>query len=131
MGIVNLVLDTCAFLWLAGEPTRLSDVATEALNDPLNSLHLGDVSIWEICLKYFRGKLPLPDEPRRWVTEQLAFFHIKSLPLSHDAIFRSGELPRVHADPFDRLIAAQAIESGMTILSPDMPLSLLGASRIW
>jgi PIN domain nuclease of toxin-antitoxin system len=40
-------------------------------------------------------------------------------------------LPRVHADPFDRLLAAQAMEHGMTILSPDTPLSLLGASRIW
>ena len=38
---------------------------------------------------------------------------------------------RVHPDPFDRLLAAQAIESGMTILSPDAPLSLLGASRVW
>jgi PIN domain nuclease of toxin-antitoxin system len=51
--------------------------------------------------------------------------------LESEAIYRSGELPRVHPDPFDRLIAAQAIMHGMTILSPNTPLSLLGASRMW
>jgi len=40
-------------------------------------------------------------------------------------------LPRVHPAPFDHLIAAQAIMHGMTILSPDTPFSLLGASRMW
>jgi PIN domain nuclease of toxin-antitoxin system len=41
------------------------------------------------------------------------------------------DLPSVHSDPFDRLIAAQAIENNLTILSPDRPLSFLGAKRIW
>jgi len=53
------------------------------------------------------------------------------LPVTREAIFRSGELPRTHADPFDRLLAAQAIESGLTILSPDLPFSRLGAARVW
>ena len=128
---MELLLDACTFLWRAMPQGKLSLNAATHLDDRTNNLFFSDVSIWEICLKYSRGKLPLPDEPRRWVTEQLAFFQIKSLPLNHDSIFRSGELPRVHADPFDRLLAAQAIEAGMTILSPDMPLSLLGASRIW
>ena len=128
---MDLLLDACTFLWMAMPQGKLSVNAAVHLDDRTNNLFFSDVCIWEICLKYSRGKLPLPDEPRRWVTEQLAFHQIKSLPLIQGAIFRSGELPRVHADPFDRLLAAQAIESGMTILSPDTPLSLLGASRIW
>jgi len=50
---------------------------------------------------------------------------------THAAIFRSGELPRVHNDPFDRLLAAQALEEDLTILSPDKPFALLGAPRLW
>lgn len=48
-----------------------------------------------------------------------------------EVIIHSGELPRVHADLFDRLLAAQAIEDGLTRLSPDSPLSALGALRTW
>ena len=82
-------------------------------------------------MKHSLGKLELPEIPRLWVPQQTDFFRIERLPLEQEEIFRSGELPRVHADPFDRLLAAQAMENGMTILSPDTPLSLLGASRIW
>ena len=128
---MDILLDACAFLWMAMPQGKLSENATAHLNDRANTFFFSDVSIWEICLKHSIGKLPLPHEPRRWVPGQLAFHHVKSLPLDHSAIFRSGELPRVHLDPFDRLLAAQAIESGMTILSPATPLSLLGASRIW
>ena len=131
MGPVNLLLDTCTFIWLALPNGRLSPEATRLINLRSTSLFLSDVSVWEICLKHSRGKLKLPAVPRQWLPSRAAFFQAKPLPLDHSAIFRSGELPRVHADPFDRLLAAQAIESGMTILSPDTPISLLGASRIW
>ena len=128
---MNLLLDTCAFIWLALPHGKLSAEATRLINLDSTSLFMSDASAWEICLKHSTGKLKLPGAPRDWLPSRMAFFHVMRLPLNHDAIFRSGELPRVHADPFDRLLAAQAIGSGMTILSPDTPLSLLGASRIW
>ena len=131
MGPVNLLLDTCTFIWLALPNGRLSAEPTRLINLRSTNLFMSDVSVWEICLKHSRGKLKLPGAPRQWLPSRMAFFQVKPLPLDHGAIFRSGELPRVHPDPFDRLLAAQAIESGMTILSPDTPLSLLGASRIW
>ena len=89
------------------------------------------MSIWEVTLKHAAGRLPLPATPRKWIPEKFAYHHFKALSLDHPAIYRSGELPRIHPDPFDRLLAAQAIGAGMTILSPDRPLSLLGASRLW
>lgn len=131
MGLVRYLLDTCTFIWLALPQGKLSPNATEALNNPASELFFSDASIWEVSLKHSTGKLALPAEPRKWLPSRLAFFHVQALPLTREAIFRSGELPRTHADPFDRMLAAQAIESGLTILSPDTPLSLLGASRIW
>ena len=131
MGPVNLLLDTCAMIWLTLPKGKLSALATRHINNPANILFLSDVSIWEICLKHSAGKLPLPEPPRRWLPEQLEFFQIQSLSLEQDAIYSSCELPRIHRDPFDRLLAAQAIEENMTLLSPDEPLSLLGAARIW
>ena len=131
MGLVRYLLDACTFLWLALPQGKLSKTATAALNDPGSELFFADASAWEITLKHSAGKLALPAVPREWLPSRLAFFQIASLALSRDAIYRSGELPRVHTDPFDRLLAAQSIEAGMTILSPDQPLSQLGASRIW
>ena len=125
------MLDTCAFLWLALESERLSEAAATAVNDPANALFMSDVSVWEISLKYSIGKLLLPDQPRLWLPRRLAFFQVQTMPISHKVIFRSGELPRVHNDPFDRLLAALALEENLTILSPDKPLALLGASVLW
>lgn len=128
---MNVLLDTCAFIWLTMPQGRLSTTATNVINDPGNRLFLSDVSLWEVTLKHSSGKLPLPASPREWAPLQMQFHRLERWPLEADAIYRSGELPRVHLDPFDRLLAAQAIESGMTLLSPDAPLSLLGASRLW
>ena len=54
-----------------------------------------------------------------------------ALTVSEASLFRSGELPRLHADPFDRLLAAQAIEASLTVLTPDVPIERLGAQRAW
>ena len=128
---MKYLLDTCAFLWISQQPSRLSAAATTAINDLASELFVSDVSVWEVTLKHAAGKLPLPGPPRLWVPEKFAHHKFKPLPLNQEAIYLSGELPRVHPDPFDRLLAAQAIEAGMTVLSPDIPLSLLGASRRW
>ncbi len=116
-----VLLDTCAFIWLALEPARLSAAAAAVINDPGNDLFLSDVSILEIVLKHAAGKFALPDTPRTWVPTRRAFFGVKSLPISEPALYRSGELPKVHPDPFDRLLAAQAIESSLVLLSPNQP----------
>lgn len=128
---MRILLDTCTFLWLAQEPDRISPTAAAVLDEPANSLWLGDVSIWEITLKHSAGKLPLPDTPRQWIPAKLAFHQVQTLPLGPAVFYRAGELPRLHPDPFDRLLAAQAIEGNLLLVSPDVPLSLLGAPRVW
>lgn len=128
---MRYLLDTCTFLWVSQQPSMLSKAAVAAVNEPTNEMYVSDVSILEVTLKHSAGKLPLPARPRIWIAEKFAHHRFMGLSLDRGAIYRSGELPRTHPDPFDRLLAAQAIESGMTILSPDAPLSLLGASRVW
>lgn len=128
---MRILLDTCTFLWVSQQPAMLSQVAIAVIDDSRSELHVSDVSLWEITLKHAAGKLPLPDAPRVWIPQKLAYHQFQSLRLNQDAIFRSGELPGKHPDPFDRLIAAQSIEFGLTILSPDTLLSSLGAARIW
>lgn len=128
---MRLLLDTCTFLWLAQQPDKISRSAVELINDQNNDLFLSEVSVLEIVLKYSAGKLPLPKNPRDWIPEKIKFHQLISQPILPGEIYRSGELPRCHADPFDRLLAAQAIEKGLTLISPDTPISNLGASRVW
>lgn len=86
---MKLLLDTCVFLWLTTEPSRLSQAATVALDDEQNELFLSDASIWEITLKHKTGKLPLPDAPRRWIPDELQFHGIQSVPIVSEAIYRA------------------------------------------
>lgn len=128
---MNVLLDTCTFLWLTLENAKLSKLAVAVIDGESNRLFLSDVSLWEISLKYQAGKLELPRAPAIWLREQRAFYNLTPLPIRETSIFLTSDLPPVHQDPFDRLIAAQAIENNLTILSPDRPLSQLGADRIW
>ncbi|TLD69806.1 type II toxin-antitoxin system VapC family toxin [Phragmitibacter flavus] len=131
MGPVNYLLDTCSFLWLAQQPTMLSPTAKAILDNPETQIFLSDVSIWEVTLKHSTGRLPLPGIPRAWIPEKIQHHQLQQISITHDALYTSGELPRLHPDPFDRLLAAQALTLGLILLSPDTPLSILGAARIW
>ena len=127
---MNCLLDTCVFLWLALEPSRLSKRAVEAINNAPKRF-FSSAGLMEIAIKHSAGKLPLPENPREWTTSRLAFFQVNLLPMEAEVIFLSGELPRVHADPFDRLIAAESIHHRMQVVTPDKPFSELGAKRLW
>lgn len=128
---MNLLLDTCTFLWLAASPDRISQAAKDAIDDEQNTLFLSDISVWEIAMKHAAGKLNLPTPPRRWVPAQAEFFQLCRLELQEEAIYLSGELPLLQRDPFDRLLAAQAQSQAMPVVTPDQPFSQLGATVIW
>ncbi len=128
---MNLLLDTRALLWLAGDPDRLSMAARAALDDESNRLFLSDVTVWEVVLKHQTGKLPLPEAPRTWLPKQTAFFDLQRQAIDLESLFRSGELPAIHRDPFDRLLCAQAMTHGFTVLTPDPPFQHLGATTLW
>ncbi len=128
---MNVLLETGAFLWLALEPKRLTHAAAAVINDPENELHLSDVSIIEIAVKHRTGRLPLPAQPRAWLPDRAAFFKLHPVRLAADAIYRSGELAPVHADPFDRLLAAQALIGPFQFITPDAPFRAYGVDCVW
>jgi PIN domain nuclease of toxin-antitoxin system len=114
-----LLLDTCTFVWLAAEPEQLSDRARALLDDVSKSLALSDVSVWEICLKWQTGKIRLPSPPRSWIEEQANTWALERLEVNRSHFYRATELPALHRDPFDRLLVAQSLETGRTLISPD------------
>ena len=116
---MRLLLDTVAFLWLAGDDARLSAVAREVIVDPANDVFLSAASAWEIAIKHGLGRLHLQMPPDEYVPEQRLLHRIETLGIDEDATLQVGKLPDLHRDPFDRLLIAQAIVHGLTIVTPD------------
>lgn len=125
------LLDTCTFIWLTSAPGQLSAEATRRLGEDSQTRHMSLASVWEISLKYRTGKLPLPQPPRYWIEEQVRLQNIEILDLVRESLYRSTELPAVHNDPFDRLIAAESLVHDLTIISPDEPFTNYGCKTIW
>jgi PIN domain nuclease of toxin-antitoxin system len=124
-------LDTCTFIWLTSAPGQLSAAATSKLREENQARHMSLASVWEITLKYRTGKLPLPQPPRYWIEEQVRLQNIEILDLVRESLYRSTELPAVHNDPFDRLIAAESLVHNLAIISPDEPFKTYGCKTIW
>lgn len=116
---MKLLIDTCTFLWIASDSPRLSKKAAAAFLDRNNERYLSSASAWEIGIKYAVGRLPLPERPDVFVPRVREASGIASLAIDEESALHAGKLPGLHSDPFDRMLVAQAIVHGMTILTPD------------
>jgi PIN domain nuclease of toxin-antitoxin system len=128
---VNLLLDTVTFLWILEDAGSLSPVARAVLQDPDNLVYLSAASVWEIAVKHRLGKLALPQAPQHLIPEQRKRRGIESLAISESATLRLHQLPDLHKDPFDRILACQAIEHEMTIVTPDALLQAYPVRTLW
>jgi len=116
---MRLLLDTHCLLWARAEPARLSEAARVALTDERNALYVSAVSVWEIVIKQSLGKLTLARPPKVLVPEMVAATQALSLPIGHTHTLQVASLPPHHADPFDRLLIAQAQVERLAIVTAD------------
>jgi PIN domain nuclease of toxin-antitoxin system len=116
---MKLLLDLHIFLWLAHEPQRLPATVVAALQNVNNQRYLSIVSVWELQIKANTGKIALPSSVQQFVTEQRILNNIHSVPIREEHIWRLAELPLHHRDPFDRILIAQAIDEGFTLVTVD------------
>jgi PIN domain nuclease of toxin-antitoxin system len=112
---VNLLLDTHVLLWWLDDNPALGESARQAISDPSRLVFMSAVSIWEIVIKKALGKLDVPDELADVLDEQP--FHYLDMTAEH--AFKVGELPFHHRDPFDRLLIAQSLVDGLTLVTHD------------
>jgi PIN domain nuclease of toxin-antitoxin system len=128
---VKLLLDTHAYIWWATNDRRLSLKVRRAVSAASARVHVSPVSAYEMAYKHRRGQLPHVAAILRDLDGDLAARGFEILPVTLEHGRRAGELADEHGDPFDRLLAAQAIVEGMAIVSNDEKLSALGARRVW
>jgi len=108
---------------MQADSKRFSQPVQVLLQDPENQLFLSAASSWEIAIKYALGKLPLPLPPMEYVLSRMATSGTSPLPIQHSHMLYAGSLPLHHADPFDRLLIAQAQLEGLKILTADSQIA--------
>ena len=128
---MNLLLDTCTFLWLARGSAELSDTARALFTEPTHRVYLSAVSAWEIGVKHGLGRLPLPVSPCRFVPETRRALGIEALPLGEEETLTVARLPPLHRDPFDRMLVCQALARGLVLLTPDPEIARYPVRTAW
>jgi PIN domain nuclease of toxin-antitoxin system len=119
---MRLLLDSNALIRAYERPSELSPAARTAIEDTTNERFISMASLWEIAIKASIGKLSLTGDLAR-VVDHLALVPL-SVQLEH--VLRVQKLPLHHRDPFDRLMIAQAIEEGLTIVTRDRAFRAYG-----
>ncbi len=128
---MKFLLDTHVLLWWWAEPEKLSARVLALLRDRANEILVSSASAWEIATKYRIGKLPSAGPILVEWEERMAVDLFRELPMSAAHALRAGSLSGERRDPFDRMLAAQAIIEGLPIASNDALLSALGAEVFW
>ena len=127
---MNLLLDTHALLWLAGNSPKLSDVAKEAILSDGNQKFVSMASAWEVAVKNSIGKIRVTNGVQEFyqMADSNGFL---MLPITRSHVAQVELLPFHHRDPFDRLLVAAALCEGLTVITADEHIPLYGVPCVW
>ena len=114
---MSYLLDTHSLLWFWMSPEKLSKRIKDILAD--DDVLVSHCNIWEIALKFEKGKLLLPIKASKEIINYVQDNDFELLPIETDHILKSVALPNHHADPFDRLLIAQAVTEGLILITDD------------
>lgn len=127
---MRLLLDTHVFVWLLGEPHLVGDDARTLLADRGNEVLVSAVSAMEVSTKVRLGKFESAGRLVESWSARVADIQGSELAITTEHALLAGSLDWVHRDPFDRLLAAQAIIENLTLVSTDPAMPGLGGLRV-
>ncbi len=117
---MRFLIDTHIFLWIFGDLPGFSAKARSFFEDvESNQFFLSDVSAWEASIKYGLGKLKLPEKPEVFFADRVRQAEYRHLRIDLNHVTKVHALPKIHGDPFDRLLITQANIEDMTIITDD------------
>ncbi len=125
---MKILLDTHAWLWLLLEPERIGAKTRKLVASQDHAFFFSIASAWELAIKHTAGRLTLPEPPLDYVLSRTRADGIALLSVSLEHVCRAAELPRHHADPFDRLLIAQAEVQDLVLLTHDTNIPRYGIS---
>jgi PIN domain nuclease of toxin-antitoxin system len=124
---VNLLLDTHTFLWWLADDPKLGERARQAIADGSALVHVSAATLWEIAIKQALGKLKVESAD---LAAEIPANGFVELPITGRHALRAGALPRHHDDPFDRMLVAQALDEGLTLVTRDPALEAYELSTL-
>ncbi len=127
---MTCLVDTHTFLWFVLADPQLSQAA-QALIETSQVVHISPASYWEIGIKISLGKYLLPEPFAVFMRRELKHNDFTILPISVSHAAKVSELPFHHRDPFDRMIAAQALVENISLVSCDKIFDSYGVNRVW
>ncbi len=128
---MRFLVDTHYVLWSVLDSTRMEPWARKLIIDLNNEVLVSAASIYEISLKVRQGKLPEAVEFESDLISNIENrLGYKLLPLEPESMMRAARFEDKHGDPFDRMIAAQAIQHHLPVLSTDPRLDAFGVRRL-
>lgn len=128
---MKALLDTHALLWFALDDKRLHSRARAVIEERDNDLLVSPASVWEIAIKISLRKYKIDSDFATFFDQQISENDFSILPIATSHAAMVANLPFHHRDPFDRLLAAQAIVEQVPIISIDNVYDLYGVPRIW
>lgn len=128
---VRLLLDTHALFWWDYHPRRLPNLAQALIGDPANDVFVSPVSAWEITNKFRKGKWPEADGFARRFAQIVRQLGFAELPITFAHATKAGSLDARARDPFDRLLAGQALMEDLRFVTADAAFHELGVAVVW
>ena len=116
---MTYLLDTHVMLWALSEPARLGRKARKIIENRASQLVVSAASAWEIATKHRLGKLPQADALLGAYSKHLDRLGVSRLPVTEEHALLAGRLEWNHRDPFDRMLAAQAMVESLVIITGD------------
>lgn len=126
-----ILLDTVTFLWIVSGSKRISQKAKRLYFDQKHKVYLSSISVWEMSVKYKLGKLPLPEKPSIFIPKQRTIHGIEPIGLEEGDVYELERLPKIHDDPFDRMLICQALFHDCIILTPDPLIRTYSVKSEW
>lgn len=128
---MKALLDTHVFLWWVMDDERLTPYIRDFIADEGNDLFLSSASCWEIAIKTKIGRLKLPDNPEKFIPDQMIANNITGLPIQSVHALHVYNLPDHHRDPFDRILVAQSGIERIPIITSDPLFADYDVKVIW
>lgn len=128
---MRALVDAHVVLWAASDDDRMPAPVRDLLIDAKTRLILSVATIWELTLKATAGKVRLPEPPERYFDGLVRDFGYEVLPIHQRHVLALPELPSVHADPFDRILVAQALIENLAVVTGDEQIRGYPIRTIW
>jgi PIN domain nuclease of toxin-antitoxin system len=128
---VKYLLDTVIWLWSVDSVEKLNSACRAIFENGREEIYLSAATAWEVSIKARSGKLNLPGPPAECVPAFMAKQGLRPLPVTHLHAVKVYDLPPHHQDPFDRVIIAQAMVEGFTVMTSDRIFGKYAVDVFW